>query len=259
MTPRSSCAVLLLASCTFAVPAGTSTDAAIDAPPDIEIDAPPPFVVCPPDPQLRVCFTFDESPLPPTLPNEGGAAVSAQLRNVARTAAPRGGAVDLGMTGSVFLPLGSGVTGIQTIEMWFRLDGVPPNLGRSGLVDSNVIPPNISLFVYRDDPVRRLRCGIGGQLEVMDAVLPTGVWTHVACTCDGTAMTMYIDGASIGTRNGTCGSGGAFVDHGFTIGSDNTGQPDVYGERFSGAIDALRLWDTHRTAAQLEESLALFR
>ncbi len=258
MTRRSSCAALVLASCKFAVPAGTSSDAALDAPPDVEIDAPPPFVVCPPDPDLSVCFTFDQSPLPPALPNEGSVAVSAQLTSVARTAAPQGGAVELGATGSVFLPAAT-VTGIQTIELWFRLDDDPPDGGRVGLVDSNVIPPNISLFAYRSAATRQLRCGIGGQLEVMDAVLPTGAWTHVACTCDGTAMTIYVNAVSIGSRDGTCGSGGAFVDNGFTIGSDNTGQPDVYGERLSGAIDALRLWVTHRTASQVAESLALFR
>jgi hypothetical protein len=234
---------------------GTPLDAPSEAPDDAPVDRAGEDAVsaslCDSDPDLSLCFSFDQAPLPSTLPNEGTAAVDAQLINITRIPRLAGGAAQLAADSAIVLPMSTEVTNILAIEVWLRIDAEPPNGGRSGLVDSNISPPNISRFVYRQDPIRQLRCGLGGQVEVMDAMLPVDTWLYVACTCEADSLAIYVDGAKLGERPGACGSGGAFVADGFTIGSDNTGNPDAVGERLAGAIDGVRLWSTPRTAQQI--------
>lgn len=200
---------------------------------------------CPVDAHLVLCFSFDQNPLDAALANEGAAAVTAQLANVTSVASPFGRAATLGNTSDIFVAMGSGVTGVQSAEIWMRYDTEPANNGdRIGMFDSNIIPPNISLFMYRADPSHQLRCGIGGQLEVWDAPqLHTGAWFHLLCTCDGTNLHMVVDGTDLGPRPGNCNSGGGFVSDGFAIGSDNYGGGGGQSAQLVGAIDGIRLWN----------------
>lgn len=246
---------LFLAACGFrprAAPAsdanaGAGTDAAaVDAPiaDAPAIDAAPAF--CPADTHLRLCFSFDGDPLGAQLPDEGAAAVTAQLTNVGSIASPMGHAAQLGATSEIDVAMGSGVTNIQAAEIWFRYDSEPTNDGdRMGLYDSNVIPPNISLFFYRADPSHSLRCGLGDQTGVWDAPqLATGQWFHALCYCDGTSLHMVLDGTDLGPIAGACASGGAFVADGFTIGANNNGAGAAVDAQLLGAIDGIRLWDS---------------
>ena len=212
-----------------------------DAPIDAAADAAPRF--CPADPHLRLCFSFDLDPLPASLANEGGANVSAQLTNVTRIAHDGGGAAQLDTTSTIYVPYTAEVANIQAIEVWYRADVDPANTARMGLVDSNVSPPNISLFFYRVDPTHQLRCGLGAQTSVWDATLAPGTWYHLACVCDGGGLRMYVDGTLIGNTAGSCASGGAFVADGLTIGSNNNGGPTGVNDWLVGAIDGVRLWD----------------
>ena len=253
-----SCVALavLAAGCSFR--AGVS-GAPLDAPGEASGDAPVDGAgedaiaptLCDADPDLELCFSFDQAPLPSPLPNEGTANVAAELTNITRIPSPAGGAAQLAADSAIVLPTSSEITNILAIEVWLRIDAAPPNGGRSGLVDSNIIPPNISLFLYRQDPILELRCGLGEQLESMPATLPVDTWLYVACTCEAGSLIIYVDGLKLDERAGACGSGGAFVADGFTIGSDNTGNPDMVGERLSGAIDGVRLWSATRTAQQI--------
>lgn len=248
--------IALAAGCGFttAVTAQGSADGApidelgIDAAPD-----PPPPAPCAPDPALRLCFSFDQPALPAQLPNEGTADVEATLTDITRTVAPEGGAAQLAATSSIYLPMHADVSSILAIEVWFRIDTMPANTARSGLVDSNIVPPNISLFFYRQDPGHQLRCGLGGQTEVFDTTLATGRWHYAACTCDGANLAVYLDGTKLGERAGSCGSAGALVGDGLTIGSDNTGNGTSVADRLGGAIDGVRLWSVGLTGAQICE------
>ena len=245
-------ALVLLASCRF-VPGIAAGDArgaeavagdAAQAAPDATADAAPPF--CAADPHLRLCFSFDQASLGAMLPNEGAGAVTAQLTGVQSIASPMGRAAQLGAASEIYVPMGSGVTGIQAAEIWFRYDSEPAGDGdRMGLYDSNVAPPNISLFFYRADPSHTLRCGIGGETQVWQAPqLATGTWFHAACICDGTNLHMVLDGTDLGAIAGACASGGAFVQDGFTIGANNNGAGNQIDAQLIGAIDGIRLWDT---------------
>jgi hypothetical protein len=241
------CVVLALAGgCSFQHgTAPAEHDAAgVDAPPDAMIDAPP-LPSCPADPHLRLCFSFDQDPLPPSLPDEGAANVSATLTNVMHTTHGASGAVQIDTTSTIHVPYTAEVTGIQSIELWYRADAEPPTDGaRIGLVDSNVIPPNISLFLFRTDPGHQLRCGMGSALQQYSATLVLGTWYHVACICENDTLRVYLDGAKIGeTATSGCASGGAFVSDGLTIGQNNNGGPSGANEWLVGAIDGVRLWD----------------
>lgn len=249
-------ALVVVTGCGFhADLAGRDPDAATDGADDAAMDAPPDGRLaqpCDADPDLRLCFSFDQPAFGTTLANQGTAVVDAALTDIERIDRSAGnGAARLGATSSIYVPMHADVSSILAIEVWFRADAMPANGGRMGLVDSNVIPPNISLFFYRQDPAHTLRCGIGNQTEIWAATLVTGSWHYAACTCDGTSLSMWLDGVNLGDRPGGCGSAGALVDDGLTIGSDNTGTVGSYADRLAGAIDALRLWSTARTPAQI--------
>jgi hypothetical protein len=215
----------------------------IDAATDAEVDAARP-AFCPPDPHLRLCYSFDQDPLPPMLPDEGAAAVTAQLTNVTRISRDTGGAAQLDTTSIIHVPYTAEVSGIQAIEIWYRADAEPDDGERMGLVDSNVIPPNISLFHARVSPTHQLRCGIGASNSVWDVTLETGTWYYAACVCDAGTLKMYVDGTKVGeTAAAGCTSGGALVDAGLTIGSNNNGGPTGVDDWLVGAIDGVRLWD----------------
>ncbi len=215
---------------------------------DAAIDAPPP-AFCPSDPHLRLCYSFDQDPLPESLANEGAVTASANLTNVTRIARGSGGAAQLDMTSIIHVPSTPEVTGILAIEVWYRADADPPNTARSGLVDNNMIPPNISLFMARVDPTHQLRCGIGGNNSVWDATLAPGTWYYVACVCEDGFLRMYLDGVKVGeTGASVCASGGAFTPAGLTIGSNNNGGPTGVNDQLVGAIDGVRLWDVALSA-----------
>ena len=248
-------ALAIVAGCHFRThELATTADApsdpgAFDASIDAAIDAPP-AGFCPTDSHLKLCFSFDQNPLPNPLAEEGSATMPAQLTNVTRIASPMGGAALLGSTSEIYLPMDNDVSGILATEIWFRLDtDAPANFARSSLYDSNVIPPNISSFIYRNDPHHDIHCGIGSQSEswTTDAVT-LGTWHHGACVCANGNLSYYLDGVDLGDRPGNCGTAGALVADGLTIGSNNNGGPTGINDLWLGAIDGVRFWDQPLTA-----------
>jgi len=233
-----------------AAPHDIDTDSAVDA----MIDAAAPPFCAPNDPHLRLCFSFDQVPFTPMLANEGAANVSATLTNVTRipVGTGSGGAAQLGATSEIFVPYSADVSAIRTIEVWYRYDSEPTSNGaRMGLVDSNVIPPNISLFFYRADPTHQLRCGLGNATVTWDAPLMAGTWLRLSCVCDADHMKMFVDGMMVGDTPGDCAAGGAFVSpDGFVIGANNNGGSADVTEPLLGAIDGIRLWDMPVLPAQ---------
>ncbi len=258
--------IAALGACSFDGREGAPPDAPtvesidVDAPAvDAPVDAPPP-VLCPPgDDDLRVCFSFDEMPLPTTLVSAGTATVTATLAEVTRIErSSTSGAAQLGITSGISMPMSAGATGVLTGEVWFRADMLPSSENqRMGLYDSNT-SPNISLFLYRTGSGYTLRCGLGGQTEVFTAALVQGAWHYVACTCEGGAMSVYLDGELVApARQGGCNAG-AFAGDGFVIGADNGGSGGtVAGDRLQGALDGVRLWAAPRTASEIAATALL--
>jgi hypothetical protein len=84
--------------------------------------------------------------------------------------------------------------------------------------------------------------------NTLDYAVPTGSWTHLAFVYDGAnTTTVYINGTLQGSITGSLGTA--------------TGQPLTFGmakntsgaddKPFSGGIDEVRLWNTQRSAAQI--------
>lgn len=237
---RAAAAIVLLAGCSFQ-PGALADAPALDALVDAPADAALPF--CPDDSHLRLCFSFDQAVFGATLANEGAAAVAADLTNVTRLARGNGGAAQLDTTSTIFVPMSTEVSGIVAIEIWYRADAAPPDDGeRMGLVDSNV-NPNISLFLYREDPGYTLRCGLGEETATWQAPIVPGSWFHLVCACQSGNLEMYVDGMLIGATPAACTAGGAIVTDGLTIGSNNAGGPTDNDAWLVGAIDGIKLWD----------------
>jgi hypothetical protein len=240
---------MLMAGCSFehGFPAGAgdgaiAIDATADAVPDVAIAK-----FCAPDSHLRLCLSFDAEPLPASMPNEGAATVNTSLTDVTRSAHDSGGAAELSATSIIYVPESAEVTNIQAFEVEFRADVAPANnLERLGIVDSNYIPPNISLFLYRVDPGYQLRCGLGGALNTFTAPgFTLATWHRVLCTCNADTQQIFVDGVKIGeTAASSCMSGGAIVGAGMTIGSNNNGGPTGVDNQLIGAVDNVRLWDS---------------
>jgi len=246
-----------VAACNFQLPFGAGTDAspgdtAADTGADSSDsgDAPAqPF--CAPDAQLLLCFSFDQMPLPPVLANEGSAAVNAKLTNVQQAASPEGNAAVVGATSSIALPFSADVTGVLSMEVWFRIDADPADGARSGILDSNVIPPNISMFWNHSGTTHVLSCGLGNQATAFPVAVALGAFTYAACTCDAGTVSFYIDGSLVAEAAGDCGTGGAFVGDGLTIGSNNTGAGQPVNDNLVGAIDGVRLWSRVLSASEI--------
>lgn len=71
-------------------------------------------------------------------------------------------------------------------------------------------------------------------------------WTHVACTYDGAATVVYVDGAEVARKPGTSVPS-TLGTTGMSIAADNPSGND----RLIGLIDQVRLMDVARTAEQV--------
>lgn len=81
------------------------------------------------------------------------------------------------------------------------------------------------------------------------ATIVAGEWTNVACTWDGTTMTLFQDGEEI--HSNQPGSSPNFTANNWNVGSlSNTG-----GENFGGQIDDVKIWSRALAPCELEENM----
>ena len=215
---------------------------------DGTVDAAP----CATDPQVVLCFSFDQAPLPASLPNEGTVtSVAAQVTNVGSIARGSGNAAVMGASSEIFVPQSPATTGVMSVEIWFRLDADPVDGARAGLYDSNVGPDNMSLFVNRVGVGHTLRCGIGNETTTWNATIATANWYYAACICNGPDEQMWLDGTMVGDTPGACSNGGTIVADGLVIGANNNGGPNGVSDMLIGAIDAIRMSTVAPTPQQI--------
>ena len=78
-------------------------------------------------------------------------------------------------------------------------------------------------------------------------LLPVGVWTHIAASFDGTALSVYTNGVLISVSNITFNLQGASL---------LLAQSQLSENYFSGGIDEVRIWNTARSASQIQTNFA---
>lgn len=212
---------------------------------------------CEQEPSALLCFSFDQAPEPATLLNEASAAASAAVTNVAAEPHGNGYAAVFGATSEMFVAQAPQVTGIEAVEVWFRLDAIPADGQRYGFYDSNVGPNNMSLFLNRTGTAYTLRCGLGNETTTWAATVATATWSYAACICTGTNQQMWLNGVNVGDTPGPCSNGGTIVADGLTIGSNNNGGPTNIDSQLIGAIDAIRFSTVAPSATQICERAGL--
>ena len=83
---------------------------------------------------------------------------------------------------------------------------------------------------------------------IANADLPTGSWTHLAVTYDGSALRFYVNAKSVSTT-GRTGRITTSTDP-LTIGSD-----PFYGQYITGLIDEIRVYDTALDTSQIQSDM----
>ncbi len=143
-----------------------------------------------------------------------------------------------------------------TIEAWIEIDPSATDLYGT-IARKNV--NTAEAYLLRVSKFQRSTYGVefnlttttgGTRLVRSGTTIPLGTPTHLAATYDGNQVRVYQDGVLVANSF----ISGAFQDSGneLWIGEGDTNNP--IGETFQGRIDALRIWDTARTPAELDET-----
>lgn len=113
---------------------------------------------------------------------------------------------------------------MTTVEAWIR----PAVLPLSGQADVIDVDKEYVLFIKPDGT---LVCDIHGAGQATTGqMIPSGAWTHVACTYDAATIVVYINGAVAGMHDGnggiTSGTNGMALAGNFPMGSELVGLID---------------------------------
>jgi len=129
------------------------------------------------------------------------------------------------------------ITGQITLDAWIN-----PTVTGGRVIDK--ITAGGSDGYMLDTLAGKTRLIIGGAILSGATTLPTGVFTHVAGTYDGTTLQVYVNGV----LDGSLTAGGAIPSNALTlrIGADSTGA-----NLFSGLIDEVEVFNTALTQPQI--------
>ncbi|HTJ46332.1 MAG TPA: LamG domain-containing protein [Kofleriaceae bacterium] len=255
---RRAFAIVLLSGCSFDR-AGVTTNDQIDAAilptidsapgtPDAPIVTTPDAAVttakpCPKDDALVACYRFETGDVSKEPHDDSKYKNDGLASAVTFTAGPtsHGLAMSFGPTSTTSIPDSASLDVSQiTIELWLYVNNLPPQGGRAGLVDNN---NQYGLFLAPDGGVR---CVIGSATDIGLAI-PTKTWTHVACTYDGSAITLYqngLPGAVVITNLGIPTTSIDGMGLGQNVGG---GTPD----HLDGALDDVWIWNRPRAQTDL--------
>jgi len=131
----------------------------------------------------------------------------------------------------------SGATGQLTLALWARWDGTTDQWqGVIGKRDSWSLDDMLwDIEIHRDEDTIGFR-RIDSYPASGGRTLPTGVWTHIAATFDGTTARFYVDGEETGNGSFSFALDTEAALH-FGSGDPNGGNP------FNGALDDVRIYD----------------
>lgn len=144
-------------------------------------------------------------------------------------------------------------TAAITICAWIKPDSWATNIWENYVVGKDDWSVSTAGYALRGGSDGKLSFNIGTQdiwkEVVSDPLLPTGVWSHIAGTFDGTVMKIYIDGFLVGS-----------LDYSGTITPSlynlNIGNVPFLGQGnrlFDGQIDQVEIWNIALTEEQINE------
>lgn len=160
-----------------------------------------------------------------------------------------------------------------TIETWFRRDGAgaATSTGTGGLT----MIPLVTKGRAQDEMPANLNMnyflGINNSTNVLAAdfeeatgpnhpilgrtVICNGVWYHAAATYDGTKWQLFLNGQLENEEIESATPASVSIQH-FGIATAFTSTPAAAGF-FNGAIDDVRIWNSARTASQIQSNLGV--
>lgn len=146
---------------------------------------------------LVLHYAFDDASTTGTVSDKTGRGPVGRGTGLVWAAAGRlGGAVEFGVSNSLlaFPAAPALLTTQQTVSLWFKT-------GRTGAVERWLLDrlpaagSGLALAGGPDAAQRgKLRFGSEGRNCFSDAPLTDGAWHHVAATCDGRQLRLYVDG-----------------------------------------------------------------
>jgi hypothetical protein len=126
----------------------------------------------------------------------------------------------------------------HTIEAWLNPTLTPS--GREWVLLLDGAHVDSHHWLLHSDGTTQLGSYSGGQVNPR---LTANVWTHVAATFDGSSLKVYTNGVLVGSTNTSFN----FQNFTLTLALN-------HGESFyAGGMDELRIWNTARTAAQIQD------
>ena len=139
-------------------------------------------------------------------------------------------------------------TGSYTIEAWVYLT---PNTHINTILGkyNGGVAGSIFMYIGADNKITAQR-EVSPYSLVSNSAIPDNIWTHIAMTFDGTNLNIYINGSlDITAVRGGITSNNEDV----LIGAKkNTSTPIDF---FEGSIGDVRIWNTARTPAQLQQNM----
>jgi hypothetical protein len=102
--------------------------------------------------------------------------------------------------------------GDNTLAAWFKWDNTSADYEMVEINDSGGATFASAIQLVGGDIVFHQTQGDGSRITIVGPTYSAGVWTHAAITWDGTTMTGYVDGASVGTQTGLGGARGNWSD-----------------------------------------------
>lgn len=210
-------------------------DALEVVPVDPLVDAPLGGGCDPTAPDLVACYPFEDSAIDVSAHHLDGH----EAGNTAYQAGRIGQAIKLS-GGQVTVDDAAILNLAQvSLEAWIRPTSLPTTGNRSGIIDSD---GRFGMFLR---PGGDLSCTASVAVTAA-AAIPSGNWSHVACTYDGATLRMYVNGVQIDSTGG--GEALSSGTQGLTLGANN---PTNGNDRFQGALDDVRIYASVRTQAQL--------
>jgi Concanavalin A-like lectin/glucanases superfamily len=205
---------------------GAESDAAGDGATADVTDGPSDFCDAE-DPELAACYPFDDA----TDLGHDGSSYGNHASTDGVSAAPgvSGTAVARGATSSMTVEDSPSLdVEALTIELWIRPSTLPYD--RAGLFDND---GQYGFFLLSSG---ELRCSAAGEALSSSVRIEIDAWTHVACTYDGAALALYVNGSQVDSMAAS-GPVSSSSTTGACIGSDSP-----WGDGFEGELDGLRVW-----------------